>query len=287
MSPAVKRPWYMFYPLAGMLLLCILWSGYWFVKSGIVHTIVAQQRANLAAQGLELTCANESWGGFPFRFEFQCEVPNFHYGGMSLASSKLLAIAQAYNPSHVLLLVNGPTSLSTPLQNFAATHDDALISIEGHDNGDWDVSSDAALLDVPKLFSSAQVRLFARQVDGKTELAGNLTGVVLKGQINLETAEFRTQLIDTQTLDIKELKLTSGPVNFAATGTLGLDARHQRAGKLSTQTNDSDALIELISPLFQISEKDGVTIKSLIKAQNPDPSAPLQKANFTAHHGGI
>ena len=65
----------MFLPLAIVLLLAVLWSGYWFVASGIARDRLAAERAKLAAQGLTLACTEEGWGGYPFHCEFSCRSP--------------------------------------------------------------------------------------------------------------------------------------------------------------------------------------------------------------------
>ena len=64
----------MFYPLAGMILLGALWCGYWFIAFVSAKELVQAKRQEFLNRGLQLDCAHESWGGFPFRFEFQCEA---------------------------------------------------------------------------------------------------------------------------------------------------------------------------------------------------------------------
>ena len=72
MASSAKRPWYIFYPLAGMILLSIIWCGYWFIAFSGAKELIQAKRLEFTAKGMELTCARENWGGFPFRFEFQC-----------------------------------------------------------------------------------------------------------------------------------------------------------------------------------------------------------------------
>ena len=55
----------------------------------------------------------------------------------NIQSAKILALAQAYNPFHVLLLVDGPTSIDRT----TVIHERALISIEAGLANDWDASS--------------------------------------------------------------------------------------------------------------------------------------------------
>ena len=69
----------MFYPLAGMILLSIVWCGYWFIAFSGAKELVQAKRLEFAGKGMELNCASESWGGFPFRFEFQCETASLQF----------------------------------------------------------------------------------------------------------------------------------------------------------------------------------------------------------------
>jgi hypothetical protein len=69
------RPWKMLLPLILVLVLAMAWSIYWFVAIGWPRTRLQSEREKLAGQGVSLTCTEESWGGFPFRFEFTCSSP--------------------------------------------------------------------------------------------------------------------------------------------------------------------------------------------------------------------
>src|SRR5687767_4168190 len=79
MASLAKRPWYMFYPLTGMILLSLVWCGYWFIAFSGAREFVRAQRQEFAGSGMELVCAHESWGGFPFRFEFQCGTATLQF----------------------------------------------------------------------------------------------------------------------------------------------------------------------------------------------------------------
>ena len=122
---------------------------------------------------MELTCARESWGGFPFRFEFQCETATLQFihdnETYNIQSTKILAIAQAYNPLHVILLVDGPTSIDRT----TVIHERALISVTVGLNQDWDASLEAASVNAQDLFTAGQLKLFARKINGRLDLAAN------------------------------------------------------------------------------------------------------------------
>jgi hypothetical protein len=245
----------MFYPLAGMLLLSLVWCGYWFIAFLGAKEFIQAKRLEFAGQGMELTCARESWGGFPFRFEFQCETARLQVNeNYDIQTTKVLAIAQAYNPLHVIMLVDGPTSIDQT----TVVHDRALISVTVNKN--WlDLAADTTELTViqpenpPITVSSA-------------ELVGRLAG---------------------QTLDISSLKISQGTVEFAATGTVSLDPQHRLAGRLSSQTNDIDGVMEFIAPIFALNEQDRTTITNLVTLTGSDPATKTTKADFTAKDGAL
>ena len=282
----------MFYPLAGVILLSLVWSGYWYFAFTKTQETAAIRRQELAAQGLQLKCDHESWGGFPFRFEFHCEGMALKYNNAVLKTGKMLVVAQAYNPFHILLLVNGPTAIARDNVPVAsAIHDDALISIILNGKGGWDVSSDVARVNVPNFFSSASLKLFTRRSNGRIDFAGNSDGLVVfdknNSRLPIDHAEFLAQTNGKTSLDISALTISSGSVNFEGQGKIALDANHILTGKLSTQTNDIDGLLKLISPLFEMTGKDQAAIKSLLATQGNVPNSPRQKADFIGRDGGL
>jgi hypothetical protein len=288
MSPPSKRPWYMFYPLAGMIIICIVWSGYWYVAFTQTEKLVAEQRTAFGIKGVNFSCDHETWGGYPFRFEFQCDGMHLNYAGNTLETRKVLAIAQAYNPLHLLFLVDGPTSIGKGEKTVAtATHNDALISIIFMTNGDWDLSSDVANVVIPQQFAAKSLRFFARQINGGIEFAGNLNSASIYTGVPLDTAAFKARSASQASIELTQLKISSGKTTFEGVGNFELDSNHRIAGKLMTQTNDIDGLLKLMAPLLQLNNKDQAAIGSLIAAQNPNPASPAQKAEFIGRDGAI
>lgn len=116
MSDAMKeqkptpRPWRMLLPLLVVLVLAAAWSVYWLVAASAARNTFDERMAFATERGQRLDCASEDWGGYPFRFEFTCDKPVVTDKALGvLSSGRLRAVAMAYNPWHVLLLVDGPT----------------------------------------------------------------------------------------------------------------------------------------------------------------------------------
>ena len=237
MNLSRKRPWYMFYPLAGMILLSALWCGYWFIAFMGAKELVQAKRLEFANKGLQLYCARESWGGFPFRFEFQCEALSFQLTKanetFNLQSMKTMAVAQAYNPFHVLLLIDGPSVIN----GIELTHERALISVTVNADGNLDVNAEAAKVNAQGLFSAAQLNFYGRKINGKLDLAADAEGLTIlargKPPIFFTKAIFIAQTSATllnqpspldhaattgEPLEISSLKISQGSVDFSAPG---------------------------------------------------------------------
>jgi hypothetical protein len=283
-----------------MLLLSFIWCGYWFIGFSGAKELIQARRLEFAGQGMELTCARESWGGFPFRFEFQCDIASLQlaHGDQTykIQSTKILAVAQAYNPLHVILLVDGPTSID----QIAVIHERALISVTVNLAKDWDASLDAPNVNAQGLFTAAHLNLFARKINGRLDLAANTKELTViqpeNSPIIVSSAELVGQTsaalltqrrLAGQSLEISTLKISQGPVDFAATGTVSLDPQHRLTGKLSSQTNDIDGTMKFIEPIFALNEQDSTTIKNLVTLTGKDPATNTTRADFSAKDGAL
>ena len=290
----------MFYPLAGMILLSLVWCGYWFIAFLGAKELIQAKRLEFTGRGMELTCARETWGGFPFRFEFQCETAKLQFihdtQTYNVQTTKFLAIAQAYNPLHVIVLVDGPTSIDRT----TVIHERALISVTVGLDRDWDASLETAGINAQHLFTASQLKLFARKINGRLDLAANtkeltvirpenppiiVSSAELVGQTS--AALLTQQRLAGQSLEISALKISQGPVDFAATGIVSLDPEHRLAGKLSSQTNDIDGVMKFIEPIFALNEQDSATIKNLVTLTGTDPATNTTKADFSAKDGAL
>ena len=78
-------------------------------------------------------------------------------------------MAQAYNPLHVILLVDGPTSIDRT----TVIHQRALLSVTVSLNQDWDASLEAASVNAQGLFTAGQLKLFARKINSRLDLAAD------------------------------------------------------------------------------------------------------------------
>ncbi|CAN0493307.1 unnamed protein product, partial [Phaeothamnion confervicola] len=191
---------------------------------------------------------------------------------------------------------DGPTSIDQT----AVIHDRALISVTVSLNQDWDASLEAASVNAQGLFTAGQLKLFARKINGRLDLAADTKELTViqpsTSPITVSSAElvgqtsaaFLTQQrLAGKTLEISSLRISQGPVDFAATGDVSLDPQHRLAGKLSSQTNDIDGVMKFIEPIFALNEQDSATIKNLVTLTGRDPETNTTKMDFAAREGAL
>ncbi len=158
-------------------------------------------------------------------------------------------------------------------------------------NKDWDASLETASVNAHGLFTAGQLKLFARKISGGLDLAANTRELTVirpeNPPITVSSAELVGQTSAGQSLEISSLKISQGPVEFTATGTVSLDAQHRLAGKLSSQTNDIDGLMKFIEPIFALNEQDRTTITNLVTLTGSDPATNTTKADFSAKDGAL
>ena len=114
--PRKKPAWRIVAPLILVLLLAAGWSVYWMTASTKAMAVVDQVLAREKAKGLEISCADRSIGGYPFKFLLDCtsfritqQTPT---GEISLTASRLVAVVRAYNLNHIIAELYGPFELT-------------------------------------------------------------------------------------------------------------------------------------------------------------------------------
>jgi hypothetical protein len=137
MSQASK-PWYMLAPLAMVIILAVCWSGFWYYAFNQSRQRYDTWEVRARQSGLSLECAQQSWGGYPFRVEMRCDAAQFSRTGdgtdIFLASRNITALTQVYSPKLVVIQFTGPTNLDINTSagggiSVAAGHDPALASV--------------------------------------------------------------------------------------------------------------------------------------------------------------
>ena len=265
------RPWRMLAPLATVFILFGLWSGYWFFAQAAAKSYVENYRAKLASKGVTLACESEDWGGYPFRFEFSCGKPLVQIPGeRSAQSSALLIVGQAYNPMHVIALVDGPTSVhprsGAPVE---FTHNRGVASLVFAGGELPRISAEVSNLAAVNQFSAKDAQIHIRPTgDGGAEFAIAVEAGELnspdKPPLRLENGQVLARLKPNRDVEIQSVTVQQGAQKISATGTLRLDSEHRIAGIVTAETNDLNGLIAALDPHLSLSDRERAAIQTLL-----------------------
>jgi hypothetical protein len=102
----------LFLPAGLLLVLAVLWSIGWLVLRGRAAAEVDAFLAREAAAGRSWTCPDRSVGGYPFRIEVVCPSLAFERADFSAKLGRVVAVAQVYRPTHVIVEAAGPLAVS-------------------------------------------------------------------------------------------------------------------------------------------------------------------------------
>lgn len=283
------RPWRMLAPLASVLALFGLWSGYWFLAQAAAKSYATSYREKLAGKGLKLTCEDESWGGYPFRFEFSCSKPVVQLvGNRSARSTALLILAQAYNPMHIIALVDGPTSVSGVFtEPVDLTHDRAIASLVFGGEELPRISAEVTNLSAVNRLSAKDVQIHIRPAkNGGADIAITFEAGEIaspsKPSLDIDSGQALARLKPNREVDIQSANLQSGTLRLSAAGTVSLDQQHRLAGAVAVETNDVNKLMTAIDPHLHLSDRERAAIQTLLGLLGTN-----SKANIIAQNGEL
>ena len=109
-----SRRWRIVLPLALVVVLAAGWAGFWSYAASRAQSTLAAWQAREAARGRVVSCALESFSGFPFRFELGCAEPSLseRSGRLALKAKALHGAVQVYAPTLAIAEVAGPLSVT-------------------------------------------------------------------------------------------------------------------------------------------------------------------------------
>lgn len=277
----------MLLPLAAVVLLFAAWSTYWWIADGFAQKTAAAQRAKLAARGVTLACAHESWGGYPFRFEFDCTSPRLEMRDRgTFTATHVLAVAQAYNPTHVVLLVDGPTTVASPAAApITASHDRAMISLRMIGLHDAEVSADIPNVSVANLASAGDVQLFSRPgpKPGTLDVAARLKDAKAaapgRPPLALDSAQAIATIDQPLHATISDISAARGEVRVWTSGDAGLDAAHRPQGTLTVATNDLKGLMAIVNPQLALNDKQRQALTMMLAFLGKEAKTTVTAAN--------
>jgi hypothetical protein len=271
----------MILPLVSVLLIAALWSGYWLIAFGKAKAEVAQERAKWADRGVKLACVSESWGGYPFRFEFACLAPAVSIAGSRPASVRwenVLVVAQAYNPFHIIALADGPGTVADASgTRLLADAGRSLASLRISQKTGKEIAIDIPRIDVPGVGKADRLVLNATlgeddsiaaifalerpvlRLPDSTEDGADRLAI----DVSIPPAWLRGHVASAAAL-INAAELQRGALRITGHGTMGLDDARRLEGRVETNTSDIDKLLDVVAPHAGMNEKDRAAIKTLL-----------------------
>ena len=269
-------------PLAAVILLFVLWSIYWCVANSAMQTYAASERTHLNARGFSLICGSESWGGYPFRFEFTCTNPKINFpGGQTVRSGAFLAVAQAYYPKHVIALVDGPTHVKLPdNSNYALAHGRAVISIVAQGEGVAQMAAEIPDFNGAGILVASDIQVHTRAAaNGGNDIAITVDGAVYnspgKPPLAIDRAQLLATLSAARSLNVSDLQFNQNGLKLWGKGTLDLDAQNRIAGRITAQTNDLSRLLTVLDPHIDLADRDRATLKAVLGLLGKEAKADL------------
>lgn len=195
-----SRPWRMLAPLAAVIVLFALWSAFWLWGAARAGEEVAGARGELARHGLLTACAGERHGGYPFRFSFTCTGLRLDGAdGSAGEATALRVLAQAWDPGHLLFVLDGPLILTRP------------------DGGTWRIEHTSAVASLVIRRSELRASLLVEGLTGRGPMGERLAA----GRLNLharltgdDTARPAAEFAAVATaLDVRVNGLDAGPID--------------------------------------------------------------------------
>jgi hypothetical protein len=272
----------MFLPLALVLLLALIWTVYWFMASSIAKDRLAQERARMSAQGLQLSCTSEGWGGYPFHFEFSCSSPVLTYAGKAeLRAADLLLVALAYAPWQVAALITGPTTISGPgLVPTEVRHQRALAAVTFGKSWQPSFSAELPAVAITGVGSADKLTVFTRPAaEGGTDVAVEATGMTYapdgKPPVSMDSGNLLGTLQNDQAFRLDKFELSQGPLRYWGTGKLSLDGQHRIAGQIDTETNDIQKLLATAGPYLGLTDSKLANLRTMLGLLGNGAKAPV------------
>ena len=96
------------------------WSWLWYYAAGKAEAAIEGWRAREAKSGRVYTCGSQTVGGYPFRFELNCDAASALFSSsqppIEIKSSGILIAAQIYQPTLLISEFHGPLTIADPGQ---------------------------------------------------------------------------------------------------------------------------------------------------------------------------
>jgi hypothetical protein len=97
------------------------WSWFWYAATERAQATVDGWRAREAQAGRVYTCGSEHFGGYPFRFEMNCDAASALFQSnqppVEIKARGIVVAAQVYQPTLLISEFHGPLTIASPGQS--------------------------------------------------------------------------------------------------------------------------------------------------------------------------
>ena len=281
--PRKSRPWLIVLPVAAIFLAAIAWTGAWFYASARAEKEIDSWIAAEATKGRVWNCANRQLGGFPFRFELKCDQPSLTFAGAgqwSWTAARAHAVAQVWNPQHIIAEFQGPARLTEATTNRQIEANWKLLQVSGVGAAGQlervSVSSNDYTLaeSGTTVFAAKHAEFHARHHPGDTGNAldiamgvkvasglatGMPAGAPVDGELQVtvsQVPELRPMPVEERLrlwqaaggrVNVEVAKLSAGGGALSATGEIGLDPQKRPDGMINLSLVNAPALINALT----------------------------------------
>ncbi|WP_298816875.1 DUF2125 domain-containing protein [uncultured Roseibium sp.] len=291
--------------LMSVLALVVLgWSAVWFFGRSFLHEQLNSQMSQMAAQGLEVSCADLEINGFPFRYEVSCrQMTSADRSGTAAKLGGLNAVALIYNPTHVIFEAGAPAVMDVPLSGMSGdmTWETARASMKFGSGAlgklDAVVEKPEAVLNNPVStgsFAAEKAELHVRQSEGDADF--------FEGFLSVDALQLRSLPALQDALDLRaHLQIPGGasllaganlpwlvqsnggelPVKLVvfdvslgdsrvkAVGDFVVNGDGTLSGTLDLSLGNAEALIEAIRPLAPAGDRTLALVEQVVKSLDP------------------
>jgi len=200
----------------------------------------------------------------------------------------LLILAQAYNPMHVIALVDGPTSMH-PLSGapIKFTHNRGVASLVLTGGELPRISAEVSNLAAANRFSAKDAQIHIRPTgDGGADIAISVVAGEFdppdKPPLKFDSGQILASLKPNRDVEIQSATIQRGVQKLSATGTLHLDSQRRIAGTVTAETNDINGLVAALDPYLRLSDRERGAIQTLLGLLGKEG-----KANIIAKDGEL
>ncbi|HEY9211895.1 MAG TPA: DUF2125 domain-containing protein [Ancylobacter sp.] len=281
--PRRRRPWLVVLPVALFVVAGLAWTGAWFYASARAEQEIDAWIATEATKGRMWNCTDRKLGGFPFRFELMCDQPSVTFAGAgqwSWTAARAHAVAQVWNPQHIIAEFQGPARLQEATTNRQIEANWTLLQVSGVGaKGQLErlsiSANDYTLAEGgTNVFAARHAEFHARHhpgdtsntldiamgVKGATGLAtGMPAGAPVDGEFQAmvsQVPEFRAMPVEERLrlwqaaggrLTVEVAKLSAGGGVMSANGEIGLDPQRRPDGMLTLSLVNAPALLNALT----------------------------------------